>query len=192
MAIVRMFLALVPPDDVVAHLDEFLAPRREAGTELRWTDPEQWHLTLAFLPEVPERALDPLVEEVGAAVSGRSGLALRVEGGGAFPTQYDARVLWAGVAAGDQALERLGRLARAVRQGASHAGAAPEGGRLRPHLTLARARRPFEATRWVRVLDAYAGPGWVADRVTVFESHLGQGRRGRPRHQVVATLPFGD
>ena len=186
-----MFLAIVPPDDAVADLDAFLEPRREAGTDLRWTDPEQWHLTLAFLPDVPDHALDGLVEEVTAAVSGRPELALRLEGGGGFPAPYDARVLWVGVTGGDTALDRLGRLARAVRQGASHAGAAPQGGRFRAHVTVARSRRPFEATRWVRLLEGYAGPGWVAGEVALVESHLGEGRRGRPRYEVVASIPFG-
>jgi len=77
-----------------------------------------------------------------------------------------------------------------VRRAAGHAGAAPQGGPFHPHVTLARSRRPIEATRWLRVIDGYAGPAWTADEVTLFVSHLGEGRGRRPRYEPVAALPL--
>jgi 2'-5' RNA ligase len=186
----RIFAALVPPEAAVEDLGTFLEPRREAGEDLRWTDPEQWHVTLAFMAQVPEASLDELAEEVGAAVSGRAPLALRLEGGGAFPNPYSARVLWAGMEGGDGALSSLSSLARGVRQAANRAGASPEGGHFHPHVTVARLRRPTEATRWIRVLDSYAGPCWLAEEVTLVASHLGEGRGRRPRYEHLATLPL--
>lgn len=183
-----MFAALVPPVEAVEDLDAFLEPRREAGAGLRWTDRDQWHVTLAFMADVPERALDLVVEGMGRATTGHSPLTLRVEGAGAFPEVYGARVLWAGV---ESAPEVLPALARAVRGAAGHAGADPRGGPFHPHVTVARSRRPFESTRWLRVLSTYAGPAWTAREVTLFTSHLGEGRGGRPRHEPVATLPLG-
>ena len=65
------------------------------------------------------------------------------------------------------------------------------GGRFRPHLTLARLRRPEDATRWLRVLDPYVGPPWQAHDVALIASHLGQGPDGRPRHDIVETFELG-
>jgi 2'-5' RNA ligase len=48
-----------------------------------------------------------------------------------------------------------------------------------------------EASRWLRVLELYAGPAWVAREVTLIASHLGEGRGNRPRYEAVATLPLG-
>ena len=45
-------------------------------------------------------------------------------------------------------------------------------------------------TRWVRLLDGYAGPPWRADRIELVESFLGQGPRGRPRYETVDTFPL--
>ena len=182
----RMFVALVPPPEVVEDLSEFLAPRREAGTDLRWTDDEQIHLTLAFLPEVAEAGLDRLTEALGERLSAIDPAAVRLVAGGAFPNPYAARVLFAGA----EPQPWLATLARAVRHTASHAGATVDGGPFHPHVTLARMRRPIEATRWIRILQAYESPGWVADSVTLVHSQLGQGRQGRPRHTPVATLPL--
>jgi 2'-5' RNA ligase len=185
-----MFAALVPPDEVTTDLDGFLEPRREAGPDLRWTDPDQWHVTLAFMADVPERAGDLLVDELADAVARRAPMALRFEGGGAFPNPYAARVLWTGIEGGERALSSMAALARGVRRAANRAGAAPQGGPFHPHVTLGRWRRPAEATRWLRVLEAYAGPAWVAQEVTLVASHLGEGRGHRPRYEVAAVLPL--
>jgi hypothetical protein len=62
----RMFVAVVPPATAIDDLDEFLAPRRESGA-FRWSLAEHFHVTLAFLPSVPDRRLDDLVERLGRA-----------------------------------------------------------------------------------------------------------------------------
>ncbi len=186
----RMFVALTPPEEAVEDLDAFLQVRRDAARDLRWTAPEQWHVTLAFLSSVPERALDDLVERLARAAARRPGFTAALRGGGAFPDVARARVLWAGVEAGAHA-QTLQRLAEGARAAANRAGAPPDGARFHPHVTLARVPRPDELTRWVRVLDTYAGPSWPVEQVTLFASHPGEGPRRRPRHEVVASLPLG-
>jgi 2'-5' RNA ligase len=46
-------------------------------------------------------------------------------------------------------------------------------------------------SRWVRLLDTYAGPSWTVDEITLVASYLGEGPRRRPRHEVLASLPLG-
>ncbi len=60
-----------------------------------------------------------------------------------------------------------------------------------PHLTLGRFGRPVDATRWLRVLDTYRGPGWTARELVVVQSHQPRERGHRPRHEVLATAPLG-
>lgn len=185
----RLFAAVVPPESAVEDLETFLAPRRDAARGLRWTDPEQWHVTVAFAPDVPARAFDDLVERLATAAARRVPFEVSLGGGGAFPDPTRAKVIYADVAAGDGA--ELRRLSVGARAAVAKAGAEVEGGRFTPHVTLARSGRPFEASRWLRVLDAYRGPTWTAGALTLVESHLGEGPRGRPRHVVVAELPLG-
>ena len=87
-----MFVAVVPPADVLEDLEEHVAPRREAAP-FRWTQPEGWHLTLAFMADVPDRALDDLVERLARAAARRTPVATRITGGGAFPNPARARAL---------------------------------------------------------------------------------------------------
>ncbi len=183
-----MFVAVLPPVDALEDLADFLAPRQEAEPDFRWTVPEQWHVTLAFLAEVADRHLDDLEARLGRAAARRTPFPVTLSGGGAFPDPTRAKVVYAGVRTEG---EELSRLATGVRAAASRAGADPEGGRFRAHVTLARTRRPVEATRWLRVLDTYRGPQWQAEEITLVASHLGEGPRRRPRYEVVDTFPIG-
>jgi len=186
----RMFVAVQPPEDAIEHLDEFLDVRRAAG-DFRWATTEQMHVTLAFLAAVPERRVDDLMERLGRAAARRSSFDTRIAGGGAFPGPVDARVLWAALELDDHGRTELSRLATGARAAAAKAGIEVGGGRFRPHVTVARLRRPADVTRWVRLLEGYAGPGWTVDRVDLVESFLGQGPRGRPRYETVDTFPLG-
>jgi 2'-5' RNA ligase len=183
----RAFVAAYPSAEAIEHLDAFLEVRREAGG-FRWAPLEQWHLTLAFFADVPDRSFDALVDGLGVAVGKRSATTAEIAGAGAFPHIGRAKVLWAGVDVDDAA--ELARLAKGCRAAGATVGAPPAGERFRPHLTLARINPPIEATRWVRLLDAYRGPSWSIDEIALVESHLGEGPKRRPRHEVVATFPF--
>lgn len=180
-----MFVAVVPPIEAVEDLDEFWSVRREAA-ELRWTLPDQWHVTLAFLADVPERRYDDLLARLERAAHKRTAMTARIVGGGAFPNAGRAKVLWAGFEVDDRI--ELDRLATGCRAAATKAGVEVPGERFRPHVTLARMGHPIEATRWLRVADAYRGPAWPVEEVALIESHLGEGPRRRPRYEIRETF----
>ena len=182
----RLFVAIVPPVEAVDDLDAFLAVRRDAAA-FRWTTPDQWHLTLAFMPAVADHRLDELVERLGRAGAKRHPFDLSFRGGGAFPDVGRAKVLYADVGHDGHDVHHL---ATGVRAACAKAGGDPAGGRFRAHLTLARLGRPEEVTSWVRLLDAYEGPRWTVVELALIASHLGEGPRRRPRHEVVETFPL--
>jgi 2'-5' RNA ligase len=184
----RAFVAVVPPVEVAEHLDEFLSVRREAA-EFRWSDPGQWHVTIAFTAKLPERSLDLLDDLLSQAVARHERFGMRITGGGAFPHPDGARVLYAALDADDDA--PLDGLAGVCRSAVSRAGGRVDGQRFRPHVTLARLGRPANVTSWVRLLDAYDGPWWEVDEVTLVASHLGEGPRRRPRHEVLGSYELG-
>jgi 2'-5' RNA ligase len=185
----RMFAALVPPPEALEHLDDFLQVRRGTG-DFRWVQPDQVHVTLAFLEHVPESKLDDLLERLERAAARRTAFETAIARGSAFPNVGRAKVLWTGLDLDDHGRTELERLATGCRAAASKAGIEVDGARFRPHLTLARTRFPHDVSNWVRLLDSYDGPRWRAAELTLIESHLGEGPRGRPRHVTVDTFPF--
>jgi 2'-5' RNA ligase len=130
--------------------------------------------------------VDPLVDALAEVAERRRPLTASVGGGGAFPDAVAARVLWAGVRTDDD--EELARLAAGCRTAATTHGVPTPRERFRPHLTVARSRQPFEATRWIRVLDTYRSADFAIDRIALVASHLGEGPGGRPRYEVEAEL----
>lgn len=190
----RLFVAVLPSEEAVEHLDAFLEVRRPAA-DFRWAGVESWHVTLSFMADADEWRIEELETRLATAAARVAAFEASLTGGGAFPDVSRAKVLWAGVAAPDGVLDRLAVGARnaAVAAGievdpslAGHPG--HRGTRFTPHLTLARLAQPAELTRWVRLMETYDGPSWTVDRIALVESHLGEGPRGRPRYEVVSEL----
>ncbi len=188
MARQRLFVAVFPGPEVVDDLVRVVEPLRVEAPELRWTLPDQWHVTLSFLPAVPAEDVDGFVSALERIATATPPLRLMLTGVGAFPRADRARVVWAGVG-GD--VERLHTLADGCRTAAADRGLDVSRGTFRPHLTLARARRaPVRARLSLAAMAGYEGPPWTADTLVVVRSHLGAGEAGRPRYEVCRSLPL--
>jgi 2'-5' RNA ligase len=178
---VRLFVAVVPPEKVLARLEEAVAPLRDG--ELRWTEAAGRHLTLAFLGEVGEELLPELGERFARAARRHPPMTLALGGGGRFGD----RALWVGVRGETRALARL---AQSVRAGAGRAGIPADTKRFRAHLTLARTR-PRAGTDLRPYADALAGfesGPWLADEMVLMSSRLGD---GPARYRAVGSWPLG-
>lgn len=188
---VRIFAAVVPPEDATEHLDDFLDPRRDAADHFRWSIAEQFHITLAFLPDVAERLVDEYVDRLADGVARTPVPEIRLAGPMAFPDAASTRALATGVAAvSDHADVVLERLAGRARNAAVQVGTEVDGGRFRPHCTIARLRRKEDTTNWVRLLETYEGPAFPVLEVAVIASHLGEGPGNRPRYETLAEIPL--
>jgi 2'-5' RNA ligase len=155
--------------------------------DLRWTNREAWHVTLAFLGHVDESAAARLLPRLERAARRHHVFRLAFAGAGAFPAETRANVLWSGLA-GDRAA--LAHLAESVAAGASRAGAPPpdKGRRFQPHLTLARCRTPADVTELVAALTDYQGQSWTADRIHLVRSRLGATEH--PRYVTLGSWPL--
>lgn len=178
----RLFVGLAPPAAVLDDLDAACAPLRPGRGDLRWTSRELWHVTLAFLGEVSEESLAPLLPRLERAARRHLGFGLSLASAGAFPSPARANVLWSGLS-GDR--KALGELAMSVSAGARRAGAPPpdEGRRYRPHVTLARCRVPADVRAIVNTLSGYQGPAWKAAEIHLIRSTPG----ARPRYESLGT-----
>ncbi|GHB51037.1 RNA 2',3'-cyclic phosphodiesterase [Streptomyces cirratus] len=167
---VRVFIALAPPDDAKEELARELRPAYEAYPRMRWNRIEDWHITLAFLGELPAPAVPLLRPPLAELAAASRPVELALRGGGHF----DERVLWSGVE-GD--LEGLHRLTAEVRRVVRECGIAFEDRPLRPHLTLARARRddPHSVVKAAGELAAFTGRRWPAERLHLVGSNIGRG-----------------
>lgn len=182
----RLFVAVVPPPDVVDHLSAALDPLRARieVERLRWVPAASWHLTLAFLGEVEEARRPQLDERLGRAARRNQPGRLRLSGGGRF----GGRVLWVGV---EGERETLVRTAASAAAAARRSGIVTEERRYRPHLTVARTREPVDLRAEVVALHDYQGPDWTAGEVALVRSRLGAGAGRAAAYDVLATWTLG-
>lgn len=180
----RLFVAIDPSPAAVAHLDDALRPHIGAGPLLRWSPHEQWHLTLAFLGDVDDGRLPELVERLGRAAHRSPAFTVALAGLGAFPSVRRGRVCWVGVTGDTEPLRLLAaRAGAAARRTGIDVSAAP----YRPHLTVARPKRPpADLTPLAEALAGYAGPAWPVTELRLVRSHLG----AHVRHETVQRWPL--
>ncbi|MFE5769649.1 RNA 2',3'-cyclic phosphodiesterase [Streptomyces sp. NPDC056485] len=169
-ATTRVFIALAPPDDAKEELARELRPSYRTHPDLRWNRIEDWHITLAFLGELPVSAVPLLRPQLAALAAAHRPLELALRGSGHF----DQRVLWSGV---DGEIEGLHLLTSRVRAVVRECGIAFEERPLRPHLTLARSRRsdPSSTLEVAATLAEFAGHTWRAERLHLVGSNIGRG-----------------
>jgi RNA 2',3'-cyclic 3'-phosphodiesterase len=132
-----------------------------------WTPGAQLHVTLKFVAELPATAVAPLSKALGTLVDGMAApapSALRLE---AFPSLKDATVIVVELFDEDKAIAKLA--AKVDKLTAKH-GVPKESRAFRPHVTLARLSRPYDASRWVRPELTEGAGACHASSMTLYRS----------------------
>ena len=187
----RLFVALTPPGEALDALHTATQGLRELAPDLRWTRPEQWHVTLVFLGEVGDDIVDELARRLNRTAARHPPLALALGGGGRF----GHRVLWTGVQ-GDR--DGLRRLADSAVAAARRSRLPVEHRPYRPHLTLARADARADAGAdagadlrpLVERLSAWRGLPWVATQLHLVRSRLSAAPGGSALHEPIGGWPL--
>ncbi|APU40826.1 RNA 2',3'-cyclic phosphodiesterase [Streptomyces sp. NPDC056254] len=181
----RLFAAVLPPEEAVAELREAVRPLRD--DRLTWTVQAGWHFTLAFMGEVADDTLPELHSRLERAAHHTAPFALRLHGCGHFGD----RALWAG-AAGE--LDAMRLLADRADAAARRAGVPMERHRrYTPHLTLARSHRATTPLRpYLDALADFEGTPWQVDTLSLVRSHLPASGvpREQPRYETVRAWPL--
>ena len=142
----RLFVALFPPPDIPASLQAVTAglARGLAPRAVRWTRPDQIHLTLHFLGAISVSRIPEIESALSAACQGHPPHKIRVAGLGCFPSRGRPQIIWAGLACD---LDLLESLKKSIDARLLAVGCAGEDRPFHPHLTIGR----------VKVLNAAAG-----------------------------------
>jgi RNA 2',3'-cyclic 3'-phosphodiesterase len=127
----RLFVSIELPESITKSLAE-LDPHLRG---LRWLEPRQMHLTLAFLGNVEAEIQDALSEKL-RAISWKS-FFLPLIGLGTFPSKGWPKIIWIGVGTGHP---HLFQLHKRVQEALLAVGLEPDLRSFHPHVTLARCR----------------------------------------------------
>ncbi len=160
----RLFAGLELPEEVRGQL----AALERGIPGARWLDPDQLHLTVAFVGEVDRRTAVDVSESL--AELRIPSLEIEIAGVGHFGPLRRARTVWAGVSPTPPLL----RLRKATLRRLEAAGAVVERRRYRPHVTLARIRGEtgHHLANFLAERNLMRIPAFRAGALTLFESRL--------------------
>jgi len=185
----RLFLAMSMPEAI---RNEVIRLQREmqrlvSRDAVRWTKPEQFHLTLRFLGDVAVERIAALQEAINTACTGVPVLRLRAQGVGFFPNARSPRVIWVGVSDVDVRLVELQKKIEAAVQPFTQE---PGTGKFACHVTLGRVK--FLKQPEIEKLAAHAQTvrdrlfgEWTANEFELIRSEL---LPGGASHTLVAAI----
>lgn len=137
----RVFIAVkVNNPTICAKISQLQQDLARAGLRAKFVEPENFHITLRFIGEIPGTSVDVLRKRLFDVKYGSFKMLLKGVGG--FPTITSPRVLWVGVEEGASQLEELALSVNKVVNSLKLGGEEPEEG-FTPHLTIARLKGPL-------------------------------------------------
>ena len=165
--LIRAFIAVVPPDEVLDSMESFLSRLRPMA-DYKWVGRPQLHVTLRFLGEISPEVFDGIkmkLKNIRIAP-----FRISLDYSGAFPNFSRAKVLWI---SGKTGSEELKQLAEQTEQIAVSAGLAAEKRKFSPHLTIARTR--IECNIPENLIQAMKDPpvfSWQCKNFVLMQSQL--------------------
>jgi 2'-5' RNA ligase len=165
-----------------------VAPLREATGAVKWAAAQSLHVTLKFIGEQDESAVDAIRRATTDGVSKHEPFAVETTEVGAFPNFRRPRVVWVGMTAESS----FRALASDVDAALAALGIARELRPFQAHLTLGRVRgelRPPEAKALARAAAALQPPrrAFTVRTVDLMQSELGP---GGSRYSMLAAVPL--
>jgi RNA 2',3'-cyclic 3'-phosphodiesterase len=171
----RLFTAIELPDAAREHLQRVRTKLMKAPAfegVVSWVKPENLHITLKFLGEVPEGNVEPLTEALSRVTV--QPMQLFAERLLFFPKRGPLRVIGAGIGG---EVEKLADVFEQIEDACHAAGFEREVRRYTPHVTFGRARKARHGggLRTVREVDvgrAFPGPTFLIEQFVLVQSQL--------------------
>ncbi|MFW6334937.1 MAG: RNA 2',3'-cyclic phosphodiesterase [Desulfosalsimonas sp.] len=172
---VRAFIAAALPGDVAADLGRLQSRLKDFGLRMKYTEPENIHLTLRFLGDVSIDSIGEIGQKITDAAAEFARLELSARGLGVFPAIRRARVMWAGI---DGQTDLLAGLQQEVEEAVAGLGFEREKKGFTGHLTLGRFKKgcdPALLAEAIRRYGDFASARFTVDALHLFESTLTPG-----------------
>ena len=142
----RMFCAFELPEDLRSRIHDHARRLRDAFPEVpaSWSRPENIHLTLNFFGNVDQAKVPVISAAATRVVEKFSPIQIEVGKTGLFPRPSRPQVLWIGI---EDPSNALANLHKQLENEVAREGFPKEDRAFRPHLTLARIRKPHNSDR---------------------------------------------
>jgi 2'-5' RNA ligase len=151
---IRSFIAFdIDNEQILSRLTEAQNIILKTGADLKLVEPQNIHITLRFLGDVTQNMVDKIDKEMQGIVF--KPFDVEIKGVGAFPNLKYAKVIWAGIQEGSEALSRILAL---LEPRFRSLGFAPDSKGFSPHLTIVRVKsgkNKMELAKCVGEMNAF-------------------------------------
>jgi 2'-5' RNA ligase len=153
----RCFIAIDVSEEVRHSIGSAIEKMKQLSRGVRWVSPGNIHLTLKFLGEVDDVAVNRVKERLSLICAGHGPFVLAINGAGGFPNLRSPNILWIGI---DES-EQLKLLNLDIEKAMCELGFARENKSFSPHLTVGRvsSRKDLDAVirEWITLKDTFFG-----------------------------------
>jgi 2'-5' RNA ligase len=132
----RSFIAINLDDSLRSEIASVTAGLRSGNWDVKWVSPANLHITLKFLGEIPEDALQGIRDTLLSVAPHHESFAFKLKGVGIFPDKKRPRVIWIDILEP----ERLIKLQEEVENSLISIGFKREDRPFSPHLTIGRIK----------------------------------------------------
>ncbi len=146
----RTFIAIELPKEIRNALTLLQEQLRKSGSDVKWVNPENIHLTLKFLGERDEKKIKKIIEILDEIVKDKTSFMANISTIGAFPKINFPRVLWAGIDKGDNEIKEI---FKELEEKIAKVGIPKENRPFSSHITLGRTRSTLNRQELVRELN---------------------------------------
>lgn len=179
----RLLIAIPVSDAYRTQLNTMVTTLGERlRSSVRWTRPDNWHMTLQFLGQVEEDNVGEIREALRKIIF--PVFLMRAEGTGCFPNMIHPRVLWVGIEKGHSICSSLAETVQDTLEPFDFM----QGKQFEPHFTLGRVKQ-LENDDFETVL-ASAVQDWPLLRVEHFSLWESKLTPDGPVYTVIENFPL--
>lgn len=167
----RIFVGIKLDDSVLLEMEKFLKPFKKMASPIKWTKPENIHVTLKFIGEVTPDKYSRIETLLDNADFKTGSIDLTIAGCGKFGKGRDMSIFWIGLDKNEKLEDLYNRIETTLQK----AGIPKEERRFKPHLTVARNKKSFNFKSFFELIEENKDRRIAGQRVTafqVFESRL--------------------
>jgi 2'-5' RNA ligase len=182
----RVFIGIKLDERVHEEIEKFLAPFKKISSPIRWVNPENVHITLKFIGEVPEEKYAKIQKYLAEAEFDTGPFDLRLAGCGKFGRGSTLDIFWIGITPSDP----LTLVFKKIENTLAKLGIEKENRPFKPHITVGRNKKDFNFKSFFQLIEEKSAHLISELNVNHFQVFKSQLRPESPIYTILKEIPL--
>ena len=184
---IRTFIAIELPDHIIESFIEIQNSLKSQRFKIRWSKPENIHLTLKFLGNIQHDDVEKIINVMNESFIRFTPISIAAKGTGAFPGLARPRIVWVGIGDGKK---ELACLQDTLSENLEKIGFPKDDRPFKGHLTIGRVKSRPDPEKFIRTMQEFRNfksESFIADKIIFFKSDL---KSTGPVYTRLASVPL--